>query len=324
MPDYVALVFTDLVNSTAVKDTMLGNNTTERNQSYRDKILFPHRKRVIESLKKYEGRVVEPPQGDGFLLEFPSPVKAIEWSIFIQCSHQTEPISIPSGLLEMRIGIHYGAPLRDGDRLIGQEVDYAARVAALASKQQILLSKTIGVLIEDAKIKGVKIIKYGEYLLKGIGTVSVFELHYDEFKKANFTKDTNTLQATEVEIKKEYSDSFQEDEYNYFANHQKAQISSYLENPKIEESHLQEVPASKILIEQLSLQLPVDLYPNVTPSFLKDCQLKLANYIGPIASYIVEDILSSNPQITQQKLVELLSTEIPDSQQAKQFKLALL
>jgi len=185
MADYIALVFTDLVNSTSVKDTMPGNDTTDRNQSYRDTILFPHRKRVIESLSNYGGRVVEPPQGDGFLLEFPSPLKAVQWSLFIQCSHIKEPIKIPSGCLEVKIGIHYGAPLRDGDRFIGQEVDYAARVAALASAQQILVSKTMGVLIEDAKIKGINIHPYGQHLLKGIGTVPIFELIYDEFKKTS-------------------------------------------------------------------------------------------------------------------------------------------
>jgi class 3 adenylate cyclase len=200
MADYIALVFTDLVNSTAVKDAMPGNNTTDRNQSYRDNILFPHRKRVIESLSNYGGRVVEPPQGDGFLLEFPSPLKAVQWSLCIQCSHLKEPIKIPSGYLEVKIGIHYGAPLRDGDGFIGQEVDYAARVAALASGQQILLSKTMGVLIEDAKIKGINIHPYGQHLLKGIGIVPIFELIYDEFKKTSEPVDLTTFEELSLQL----------------------------------------------------------------------------------------------------------------------------
>jgi hypothetical protein len=184
MKDYVALVFTDLVNSTAVKDTMPGDTITKRNQAYRDNILFPHRKRVTESLINYGGRVVEPPQGDGYLLEFDDPVQAIEWAVFIQRSHENEPISTPSGPLKVKIGIHYGAPLRDGDRFIGQEVDYADRVAALAKGGQILLTKTMAVLIEAAKVQDIKIDFFGEYELKGIGTVPISEIVYNEFKNS--------------------------------------------------------------------------------------------------------------------------------------------
>ncbi|MFM7384002.1 MAG: AAA-like domain-containing protein, partial [Microcystaceae cyanobacterium] len=176
MGDYVALVFTDLVNSTAVKDEMPGYNITERNQAYRDNILFPHRKRVTESLTSYGGRIVEPPQGDGYLLEFADPVQAIKWAVFIQRSHEEDPIQTPLGVLKVKIGIHYGAPLRDGDRFIGQEVDYAARVVALAKGGQILLSNAISVLIKDARIKDVEIHSLGEYELKGIETAPIYEL----------------------------------------------------------------------------------------------------------------------------------------------------
>lgn len=102
--DYIALVFTDLVNSTAVKKVMDGNNIKERNQAYRDRILFPHRKRITESLINYGGRVVEPPQGDSFLLEFTDPIQAIEWAIFISRNHSQDPIDTPLGLLEVKIG----------------------------------------------------------------------------------------------------------------------------------------------------------------------------------------------------------------------------
>ena len=310
MADYIALVFTDLVNSTAVKDTMLGNNTTERNQSYRDKILFPHRKRVIESLGKYKGRVVEPPQGDGFLLEFPSPVKAIQWAVFIQCNHIKEPIRIPSGVLEVKIGIHYGAPLRDGDRFIGQEVDYAARVAALASGKQILLSKTMGVLIEDDKIKGISIHPYGEHLLKGIGTVSIFELIYDEFKETELE-----MRTIETITKEEYSEDFQYSKYNAGDNYLKT--SSNVELAPTKDKYYQEKIEPVVFIKSVS-------NTNITPSFLKYCKRELASFIGPIASFLVDDILSDNPKLTQQQLVELLVAEIPDFSQAKLLKQTLL
>jgi hypothetical protein len=66
----VALVFTDLVNSTAIKNNLPGNSIRDRNETYRDTILLPHRQRVTEFLPQYEGRVVEEPPGDVFFWYF--------------------------------------------------------------------------------------------------------------------------------------------------------------------------------------------------------------------------------------------------------------
>ncbi|MGB6299985.1 MAG: serine/threonine-protein kinase [Rivularia sp. (in: cyanobacteria)] len=54
-------------------------------------------------------------------------------------------------------------------------------------------------------------------------------------------------------------------------------------------------------------------------SFIENCHQQLAYYIGPMANFIIEDILASNPQATPDQLVELLAREIPDSQMAIEF-----
>jgi hypothetical protein len=56
------------------------------------------------------------------------------------------------------------------------------------------------------------------------------------------------------------------------------------------------------------------------PKFLERCQRELARYIGPVARFILEDTLAEHPRIVPHQLVELLSTEIPNPQNAKQFK----
>ena len=56
------------------------------------------------------------------------------------------------------------------------------------------------------------------------------------------------------------------------------------------------------------------------PIFLERCQRELARYIGPMARFILEDTLAEHPRIVPQQLVELLSNEIPNPQNAKQFK----
>lgn len=205
--NYMALVFTDLVNSTDLKNTMLGDSIRERNQAYRDTVLFPHRKRITESVVTYGGRVVEPPQGDSFLLEFTDPIQAIEWAILIQRSHSQEPINTPLGSLEVKIGIHYGAPLRDGERFIGKEVDYASRIVSLAKGGQILLSKVTSALIEDGGIGAVEVHFKGEYELKGIGKVPIFELLYDD--KLNEVKSEQCLKGIEIPTQDKSSERLQ-------------------------------------------------------------------------------------------------------------------
>ncbi|AFY53933.1 serine/threonine protein kinase [Rivularia sp. PCC 7116] len=57
----------------------------------------------------------------------------------------------------------------------------------------------------------------------------------------------------------------------------------------------------------------------LNPSFLENCQQHLAYYIGPMANFILEDVLAKNPQATPHQFVELLAREIPDSQTAMEF-----
>ena len=53
--------------------------------------------------------------------------------------------------------------------------------------------------------------------------------------------------------------------------------------------------------------------------FIEKCQENLAYYIGPMANFIVEDVLAVNPQATPHQFVELLAKEIPDYQAAIEF-----
>jgi class 3 adenylate cyclase len=175
----IALVFTDLVNSTAIKNHLTGSNTHERNETYRDTILLPHRQRVTASLSQYQGRIVTE-MGDGFFLVFPNAVLAAEWAVGMQTLHINEPIPTPLGNLEVKVGMHIGSPLEHGEQFIGQEVDYAARVADLATGEQILLSENAAAFMRSAQVMGLNIYAHGEMYLRGIGfaAVPIFELLY--------------------------------------------------------------------------------------------------------------------------------------------------
>jgi CHASE2 domain-containing sensor protein/class 3 adenylate cyclase len=176
--DTVTLVFTDLVNSTAIKKYLQGD-LEQRNYLYLQSILQPHRQQVEANLKDYHGRVVKT-EGDAYFLVFANAIQAVKWAVNLQITHQKQPIQTPFGILQVRIGIHTGSPLHDGADFIGQEVDYAARVSGLANGEQILLSEVTSAFISSANLKEISIYHHGYRNLKGIGKVPIFEVLYQE------------------------------------------------------------------------------------------------------------------------------------------------
>ena len=175
----ITMIFTDLVNSTAIKSRLPGNDITERNLVYLETILAPHRQQVKAELEKFGGRVIKT-EGDAHFLVFDNPAHAACWAVAVQQSHDSSPITTPFGPLQVKIGIHTGSPLtdpQDPNDYVGGEVDYAARVSNLATGGQIMLSAATAQLVRDANINGVSLHEHGERELKGIGRVPIFELH---------------------------------------------------------------------------------------------------------------------------------------------------
>ncbi len=60
------------------------------------------------------------------------------------------------------------------------------------------------------------------------------------------------------------------------------------------------------------------------PEFLDACRRELARSIGPIANFMVQDVVKRQPQITAHQLIDALTTTIPNPQQAETFKRQLL
>lgn len=173
----VTLVFTDLVNSTAVKKHLPGDDISARNRLYFETILKPHRRRIEAELANYGGRVVKT-EGDAYFVVFGSAANAARWSVAVQISHLEDPIATPLGAVQVKIGMHTGSPIPDGPDFIGQEVDYAARIASIAKGGEVLLSEVTAVLVRSAQITELAVVNRGDRELKGIGTVPVFELLY--------------------------------------------------------------------------------------------------------------------------------------------------
>ncbi len=78
-------------------------------------------------------------------------------------------------------------------------------------------------------------------------------------------------------------------------------------------------------IETVSRTSPkAETVSSLNPVFLKRCQQELTYFIGPIASFILEDTLDKYPQIAPQQLIEMLAVEITNPQKAQEFRQRLL
>jgi hypothetical protein len=63
-----------------------------------------------------------------------------------------------------------------------------------------------------------------------------------------------------------------------------------------------------------------DLRDRLNPQFLEHCRQELMRCMGPMASFLLEDILAQSPHLAIEQLIEALVAEIPDNQRAQEFK----
>ncbi|MBD2055718.1 serine/threonine protein kinase [Oculatella sp. FACHB-28] len=92
--------------------------------------------------------------------------------------------------------------------------------------------------------------------------------------------------------------------------------SSPLPNPSVRSSR----PTSNVTQQQRSPIPPPKPLPVLDPKFVERCRTELARCIGPMADYIVEDILSQTPHLKPEQLVQAIAAEIPNSKQAETFQ----
>src|SRR6516162_9015833 len=102
--------------------------------------LREHRKVTDVLVAKHGGRIVKT-TGDGVLLEFPSVVDAVECAVAMQAvmEQRNEGIRQDRRML-LRIGINLGDILIDGDDILGDGVNVAARLEGIAEPGGICLS----------------------------------------------------------------------------------------------------------------------------------------------------------------------------------------
>ena len=150
------ILFTDIVGSTE-RAASVGD------QSWRS-TLDAHDRAVREQLRRFKGKEVNT-TGDGFVVSFDGPARAIRCAQAI--NNAVKPIGV-----DLRMGLHTGECEVRGDDLGGLAVHIAARIGALATPQEVLVSSTLKDLVIGSAIE---FTERGNHDLKGVpGTWNVF------------------------------------------------------------------------------------------------------------------------------------------------------
>lgn len=121
-----AVLAADVVGYSALMDQNRDGALKALN-AFREEALMP-------ALAAHDGRLIKS-MGDGWIAEFQSASSAADCAIAIQTA-------IKSAEIQLRIGIHTGEVVSEGDDIFGDGINIAARLEALADPGQILVSDT--------------------------------------------------------------------------------------------------------------------------------------------------------------------------------------
>ncbi|OIQ29246.1 MAG: adenylate cyclase [Alphaproteobacteria bacterium MedPE-SWcel] len=93
---------------------------------------------VFFKLIAHHGGRVANTAGDGLIADFPSVVEAVQCAIEVQ-----QELAAKDTALSFRIGVHLGDVICDGDDLIGEGVNLAARLQTMAEPGGVLISQQV-------------------------------------------------------------------------------------------------------------------------------------------------------------------------------------
>jgi class 3 adenylate cyclase len=102
---------------------------------------------VVEKKTKACGGEVVKRLGDGFLLAFPSASQAVRGAVSLRdASRKMKPIE--DFKLSLRIAVHAGEPLVEGDDLLGHDVNLTARLLDHCKPDEVIVSRPAKELAE--------------------------------------------------------------------------------------------------------------------------------------------------------------------------------
>src|SRR5258708_1359473 len=115
---------------------LMGTDETGTHASFK-----AHRSAIYPIILNHGGRLVKN-TGDGFLLEFPSIIGAIEAAIAMQTVMAERNHHLPADrVMHFRMGVHMGDVMADEDELFGDDVNIAVRLETVAAPGGIAVSE---------------------------------------------------------------------------------------------------------------------------------------------------------------------------------------
>ena len=125
-----------------------------------------HRTAIYPIILNHGGRLVKN-TGDGFLLEFPSIVGAIEAAIAMQMLMAERNHHLPADrIMQFRMGIHMGDVMADEDEVFGDDVNIAVRLESVAAPGGVAVSGKA--YCEAGKRLSVALVDAGPHRFKNI------------------------------------------------------------------------------------------------------------------------------------------------------------
>jgi predicted ATPase len=167
----VTFLFTDVEGS-----TMLLREFGEETYA----VALAEHRRVVRKACAIEDGVEVDTQGDAFFFAFSTAPQAL-------AAAQAITDGLADGEIHLRIGLHTGTPLVTEEGYVGNDVHFAARVAASGHGGQVLLSQSSRELVD-----GISLTDLGEHRLKDIeGAVSIYQLGDKAFPPLKTVSNTN-------------------------------------------------------------------------------------------------------------------------------------
>src|SRR5262245_11253023 len=182
----VTLLFTDLVNSTALLERV-GDEQARR-------VLRAHHRLLRDAVAVHGGQEVKW-LGDGLMSTFASSADAVRCAVAMQ---QTTRGRAAGERLLMRAGLHVGEVLPDDADFVGASVVVAQRLCDRAAAGQILCSSLVAELLNGRR--AFRFGEVGSLALKGFAApVAAYEVHYERDDPAAVLRHTPfTSRAAEL------------------------------------------------------------------------------------------------------------------------------